>query len=200
MKKCTWFLVFTLSTSLVVAAPLTNGSFELGTDPGPSFLSLSAGNSDITGWSIDGTVDYISGYWNASDGGRSIDMNGNSAGAVYQTFATSAGQTYNVSFDLAGNPDLGPSLKRLRATVDGYSGDYAFDITGVTRPNLGWVTYQFSFVADGSSTLRFESLDAGFCGPTLDNVVVEAAPVPEPASMAVLAIGLGAIARRRRRA
>ncbi len=98
------------------AVSVVNGSFELGTDPGGSFLTVNAGESSITGWTVDsGSVDYIGGYWAASDGLRSIDMNGLTTGSISQTITgLTIGQQYRVSFDLAGNTDFGPTVKTSR--------------------------------------------------------------------------------------
>ena len=73
------------SFGVAQAATLVNGSFEDGVDPGV-FTTLGEGSGNITGWSIygggvAGTIDYIGSYWNASDGNRSIDLNGNGPGA-----------------------------------------------------------------------------------------------------------------------
>lgn len=46
---------------------ITNGSFEVGTIPGGTFISLNAGDyTSIPGWVVGGGgIDYIGGYWNA---------------------------------------------------------------------------------------------------------------------------------------
>jgi hypothetical protein len=86
------------------AAPFTNGSFELGPNPG-SFITLGAGNTQIAGWLVSaGNIDYIGSLWQHADGSRSLDMNGSTAGAVSQTFDTNAGAQYEVRFAMAGNP------------------------------------------------------------------------------------------------
>ncbi|MBI3342508.1 DUF642 domain-containing protein, partial [Candidatus Curtissbacteria bacterium] len=96
--------------SLAVAAFAvgTNGSFESGTDPGV-FTTVNPGGTNITGWNVDsGNVDYIGTYWPASNGVRSVDMNGLTAGSISQSLTTVVGATYNVTFDLSGNPDSRP--------------------------------------------------------------------------------------------
>ena len=111
MKKLITFftsILFILSfSSISMADPFQNGSFEEGTvDPG-SFITLSAfDNTSITGWTVSsGSIDLIGSHWVASDGDRSIDLNGNEPGAISQTFDTEPGAVYNVLFDMAGNPD-----------------------------------------------------------------------------------------------
>jgi choice-of-anchor C domain-containing protein len=168
------------------AAPFQNGSFEVGTNPGGSFITLSNGdNTSITGWTvIRGDIDYIGGYWQPAQGTRSLDLIGDQfVGGVQQTFDTIPGATYSVSFALAGNPDGGPLLRPLAVTVAGTTNHFVFDITGATRSNMNWTTHQFTFVATGTTeTIQFvsdlTSDPSGCCyGATLD--VVQIAGLPD---------------------
>src|SRR5690242_13851687 len=95
-----------------------NGSFEDGPDPGV-FTTLNSGSTAITGWTVtNGSIDYIGTYWQPADGARSIDLDGNSPGTIaQQTLATLSGQTYLVSFALAGNPDGLPTIKTVDVTI-----------------------------------------------------------------------------------
>ena len=181
-------ILMTFNSSSAWAA-LTNGSFELGNDPG-SFKTLNPGATDIFGWTITGQIDYIGSYWQASDGNRSLDLSGLSAGSIQQDIDTIIGMTYIVDFDMAGNPDGIPSLKQLvleAVGVDSHAFD--FDVTGKTKSNMGWENKQWSFVANASTTtLKFTSLvgDTGW-GPALDNINVTAIPAPG----AFVLVGLG---------
>lgn len=193
------------------AAPFTNGSFEsigLGLDPGSGHILLSVTDplqvDVITGWILTaGSVDYIGGTWQASEGSRSLDMNGVEPGAISQEFDTVPGQHYEVRFDLAGNSGGPPTVKLLRVSAGPAQGDYAFDATLTTPASMGWVEQLFSFTAAGpTTTLRFESLttsDRPFYGPALDNVRVTPVAVPEPAAFALMATAMAAFASRRRR-
>lgn len=182
MKRLTWkagvlALVGVLLFAGVVLAQTNlaaNGSFEDGTDPGPAFTTEFPGSTDITGWTVaSGSVDYIGGLWQASDGSRSIDLSGNAAGSISQDLSTTPGVIYEVLFDLAGNPDGGPAVKEMAVLAAGDSATYTFDQTGYSRSNMGWATQSFLFAPDATTTtLTFLSRTNTAFGPALDNVRV----------------------------
>ena len=159
--------------SVSALASSTNGSFEMGPDPGV-FTTLAAGSTAVTGWEVtSGSVDYIGSYWTASDGVRSLDMSGNTAGAISQTITTIPGHTYAAAFDIAGNPAGGPSVKQLQVSAASASQTFNFDTAGKTLTAMGWTPQTFAFTATSASTpLAFTSLTAGFFGPALDNVII----------------------------
>lgn len=184
------------------AAPFTNGSFETASvNPGAGFATLPGGNTQINGWTVGGnSIDYIGGYWQPSSGSRSVDLSGNAAGSVSQTFDTIAGVPYLVTFDIAGNPDSGPKIADMSVQATGNAlQNYSFNTAGQSLANMGWESRSYSFVATGSSTtLTFTSLETNPYGPALDNVAVAA--VPEPGSLALFGLaGLTAAAYYRRR-
>ena len=154
-----------------------NGSFEGGGNPGSSWITLSVGNPSITGWVVTaGNIDYMGSVWQHSNGNRSIDMSGVTAGAIAQTFPTTAGQTYTVKFDMSGNPGYGTGtgVKQMTVAVNngaGTSQTYEFDTTGKSLSNMGWVEKTFTFTASSATTtLTFTSLTNSAYGPALDNV------------------------------
>ena len=178
-----------LAASAVLAfAGVTNGSFETGTHSSAPFDTLSAGSTDLAGWTIDsGNVDWIGSYWQAADGSRSIDLDGNTPGAISQTLATTIGNTYEVTFALSGNPAGGSASKTLTVGATGAaSASYTFDtgIAGNSFSDMKWAAQVYSFVATSSTTvLTFTSTTAGLFGPALDDVDVAetVAPPPPPA-------------------
>jgi choice-of-anchor C domain-containing protein len=186
------------------AAAVVNGSFEDGTNPG-SFTTVGTGSSAITGWDVlAGSVDYIGTYWQASDGVRSVDLSGNAIGTLGQTVTgLTAGQSYQVSFDVSRNPDGGVTPRTGVFKAGAQTFGFSYTDASSTRANMKWETVSYSFLATGTSALISFSSDAsgGCCfGPALDNVSIAA--VPEPASWAMMIGGfglLGAALRRRER-
>jgi choice-of-anchor C domain-containing protein len=155
----------------------TNGSFEEGTFSGAAFDTLTPGSTALTGWTVDsGSIDWIGTYWTASNGSKSIDLNGFDTGAISQILATTIGNTYVVTFDLSGNPVGLPTTKTLNlVATGGPTTGYTFDTlaAGNTQTDMKWAPQTYSFFATSSSTvLTFTSTVAGEFGPALDNVVV----------------------------
>ncbi len=182
--------VFAFALVMSAMAAIDNGSFETGPIPG-SFTTLNAPNTSINNWSVNsGSIDYIGSYWQASNGSfRSIDMNGLAAGSISQALTTVAGATYDITFDLSGNPDSrpsgdslwSPSNKVIAVSATGASPqNFSYD-TGSktnTKADMRWEGHTYSFVATGTSTiLTFVSIIPGAFGPALDNVsITEALP------------------------
>ncbi|MEU2083125.1 choice-of-anchor C family protein [Streptomyces albus] len=166
-----------------MSAPLPNhfddGGFEYPKVPPLNIQQYAAGQSFGPWKVVSGTVDLIgAGYWPAAEGSQSLDLNGNEAGGVSQTFATTPGTTYTVTYSLAGNPDLGPTVKTGKVLVDGQDvQDFSCDITGRSRQDMGWGSRRATFVATGSSTtLTFLSTTANSpSGPVIDDVKVSVA-------------------------
>lgn len=169
-------LTFAFS-SAVHAAPFQNGSFEIGSALG-EYDTLYEGYGYISGWNIEGVINYIGSYWNAYQGSRSIDLNGYGPGSISQTFDTVPGVTYNVSFWMSGNPagDLGNKTLTVVSVNKLNPVTYSYDTiqNNNSLDNMNWINYIYSFVATGTSTtLTFTSTDtAYFWGPAIDNVVV----------------------------
>ena len=190
---------------------VTNGSFEEGTNkPTSNFTTLSAGNTDITGWTVtSGSVDWIRTYWTAQQGSYSLDLSGNSAGTIAATsFATTSGNWYEVDFWMSANPDSGLGQKDLQVAVSGIPSteNFSYTVTSANSlTNMLWALKSMNFQAQSSSTtLSFISLTNSAWGPALDNVSVEelyggGAGIPEPVTMAGLVLGLGGLARYVRR-
>ena len=118
-----------------------------------------------------------------------------STGGISQSLATTAGQSYLISFDLQGDGGT-PSFYQVL-----FGGAQLF--TGTNPAAFGFTTFSTTATATGASTnlaFNFRN-DPGFF--SLDNVSVTAVTgaVPEPTTWMMMLLGFGAIgfAVRRRR-
>ncbi|MCB1800132.1 MAG: choice-of-anchor C family protein [Gammaproteobacteria bacterium] len=206
--------------TMALANLITNHSFEAGpaVPGGQSFVTVGGGSTAITGWLVTGsTIDVVEPGWNVSDGNRAIDLDGAfSIGGIQQTISTITGATYDVTFDLSGNPGFpgqaaGPQVKNVRVAIDSFTQDYQFDTQGLTPATLTWQPNSFSFTASGdSATLSFASLSPGnnSWGAMIDNVSVTqrsnggtgTAPTPAVAGLLVAGLACFGLVRRRSRA
>jgi eukaryotic-like serine/threonine-protein kinase len=156
---------------------LVNGSFEDGLDV-DEFKAVERGSTAITGWIVTrGPIDLIADR-QAADGKVFVDLHGSPGyGGIKQTFKTTKGQCYRVTFSLAGSVDSEFPVKRMGVSAAGKSQEFTFDSTGKTRENMGWVTKEWTFEAVTEQTgLEFFTLESRdpYFGPALDNVRVEA--------------------------
>lgn len=167
---------------------IVNGSFEEGPVVG-RYLNLAKGDTSVRGWVVTGEgVDYVStGYWVSSHGARAIDLDGSARsrvtppfvqGGIAQTFATTPGARYLVTFDLAGNPNQLPRVKPMRISAAGQSAEFKFDASGKTGLKMGWTPQEWVFTAKAAATtLEFRSLtvspQTGYSA-AIDNVAVVA--------------------------
>jgi choice-of-anchor C domain-containing protein len=164
----------------------------IGFDPGPGSFGTYYAGSSFDGWTVtSGSIDWIGNYWQAPVSGQgSVDLDGNSPGAISTSLTTAIGTTYAVTFSLSGNPDGAPTQKSVTAAAGGGGNTFTYTIGANTHGNMNYVVESFDFTANAVLTpLTFTSNDQNSpYGPVIGNVQVSAVPVPP--SVLLLAPGL----------
>jgi choice-of-anchor C domain-containing protein len=190
-------LVLLLACVGTVSANLVqNGEFESPIAASP-WSTLFPGNG-LTGWTIEtGSIDLINGYWQPHAGAQSVDLAGNSPARISQTITTVPGASYDLSFWIAGNPDM-QGQKVLGVYWDGaeLSPAITFDSSGKTHQNMGWELVTISGLTATKTTteIAFEhKAPEGPCGVALDDISVDPTgviPAPEFPGIALPALML----------
>jgi choice-of-anchor C domain-containing protein len=131
----------------------------------------------LTPWRVTaGSVD-VQSYWQAMGGIQTIDLNGVARGGIQQAFPTVAGQTYQLSFHYASNPDRPGQTATATVTLIGGIELLSRRIShkGSKPGRMRYARFVEMFVADSSTTtLQFTSTTPGPYGIVLDAVKVEA--------------------------
>ncbi|MCK9593624.1 MAG: DUF642 domain-containing protein [Methanoregula sp.] len=216
MKRSLTFgivLVLLLAAVGTVSAAnlVTNGGFESPPDAGV-FTTM---NTGLTSWTIeDGEIDLIGTHWLAFEPTQSIDLSGCERATISQLIQnTDPQKSYQLSFELSGNPYSGDTSSKTR-TVEVYWDDdpartYSFDTTIITSQtdDMHWqkITIPDLQATSSATTIKFidVSPNSNTCvGAALDDVIVEEeeednnVPVPEfptialPAALIVGLIGV----------
>jgi hypothetical protein len=117
-------------------------------------------------------------------------------GGVQQTFATTAGYQYTVSFQLGSSNRWGRPAALTVAAAD----QSAIYVSAASGTNNDWQAFSFVFVASGaSSTVSFVGASGvNYIG--LDNVSASVTAVPEPGSFALVLAGMAVLGVRAMRA
>jgi hypothetical protein len=200
---------------------IVNGSFEeplvVPVGEGSLFAYQHLNGSELTGWesfsTFNGTVLFTSAYSPVSDGIQAVQLEA-PGDSISQTFDTTIGQAYLLSFDLSAHFS-GLGLSTLGVNIGAASGTFSGSY-------LNYVTDTLQFTADAATTtLTFTNL-----GPFLltyshlDNVSVVAVcspfpggghtegcfpgpgpfPAPAPGTLALIGLALAGMAAMRRRA
>jgi hypothetical protein len=164
---------------------ITNGGFETG---------------DFSGWSQSGDTSTTGVADFAANTGSygAFFANGISLGYLEQSFATVAGQSYTLDYWLANGVGGGAgSPSSFAVSVDAF----ATTLASFTNPSaFAYTEFTYSFAATGASTTLsfafYQQPDAW----GLDDVSVNAntAAVPEPGTLALLALGAAGMRMSRR--
>lgn len=197
-------LLLSLPAVAAVQVGFQNGTFDSpGVPDSFPMMGLTVNSTFITGWTtvpghdgtFSGSVEYISeesenpkGHW--VEVGYYFGIN-----AIEQTFGTSPGQAYSVSFLLATNAYNGPAAL-LRVAASGKSADFQATPGSGDQRAMDWKQESFEFTADssGATTLWFGSLTGT---AAIDTVTVTA--IPELNTYLLAAIGALVFIRRTRR-
>lgn len=197
MRRLSFILLVVTGSVVSNAAILTNGGFEL---PGtPVWAHFQ--NGELPGWHTGasdvmevgvGVVYGVTGF----EGKDVLELDSTKNILLSQTVSLSAGQ-YDLSFLYA---KRGTNLGGRPADTCNFDVLWNNAVIASFAPGVSAMTLSHKTVAasNGSNTLSFRGTGTsdGF-GAILDDVSLQ--PVPEPASMAALGIGLVGVIRMRRR-
>jgi hypothetical protein len=199
LRLSTFAAAMLLLTNASQANLIVNGNFENFTI-GPNdevftgfvrFFSPPP-NTDITGWTITGSSggnpnnvdDVNTSLYPAFDGATySLDMEGNlgASGVINQSFATTPGVSYTLSFAYANNPDNPGTGAMANVLVTGAGTLLSEDVShnGSTFTNMNYLLFSQDFVANSAlTTLQFSALTNTGFGIALDAVDIESVPAP----------------------
>lgn len=152
-----------------------DGGFEKPAEPSGGTI-FDAGHR-MGPWHVtSGSVGLTTNYWQNVAGAQSVDLAGNSPGAISQTFTLAWPGTYVVRFHYAGNPDGTPVRKHLTVSAGGVTVRKTFNTTGHSLASMGWKTATLRFTGTQGElvTLSFTDTDHGGTpyGMVLDHVTV----------------------------
>ncbi len=161
---------------------VTDGGFEGGDGiptVGSSWQGYTAGQ-EFGAWTVvAGSVEVVGSLMVAGAGRQWLDLDGSGPGEVEQPLATRPGAAYSLRFCLAANP-YSTGTQTVEILWGGASpGVVAFDTTGMTGTDPGWVTVNVSlpssWTPSSTTALGFRDLASdgvSYYGPALDEVSV----------------------------
>jgi PEP-CTERM motif/Protein of unknown function (DUF642) len=203
LKECAAIMLLGATCPAWAQANLiVNGGFEQSTSETNTPTGwVNVGHQDgVISYDTFGTPAYEGSYY--YDLGGYGDSFGPIGDGIKQTFSTTIGNTYHVSFGLS-SENISGGNETLTVQAGSTSVDYLLTVPGGGAFLRPFVTEDFEFVAtDNSTTLSFihTAGPGGYNDPLIDGVdVYAAAAAPEPATSAMFLFGLGAIAKLARR-
>jgi hypothetical protein len=188
-----------LGATAASANLVSNGGFEtlIGSPTllDGSWEAVANGGTRISGWSVgDTSVDVVTAPYAVQEGQFAIDLAGTPGpGSIFQSLSTVAAQPYTLSFHASSN---GPA-----STLEVWWGGSLIDTVNTPAgTTFQFFSYLVAGVAGPSTVLSFRSTQTDNDGAIIDNVSVNAVPVPAAVWLLGSALlGVGVIARRRTR-
>ena len=173
---------------------VTNGGFETSAYTGNSWHTLFAGSSELTGWTVGGSIDINGSDYPSHSGSYNVDLAGTPGpGSISQTIGSlTVGESYTVSFWAKGG-----NYPNDQVDMTFGSESQSFAVTS------DYALYTFN--ATASSASQFFELASRPENNTVGNVFIDdvsvtaTEAVPEPMTLAALGFGLAAIVRKRRK-
>ena len=188
------------ATNLVADGNFSSTASTGSSTPEVGFINFLTG-STFGAWSVvSGNVDRVTTLWNAPVSGNTVDLDGNTPGAISQSLSLAPG-SYELSFYLSGNPTGNPLTKTLRVQVGDATQTFTYTLPSGINPGnppftLSYAVETLNFSTSGPTSLRFSSLDTGstslVAGPVVGDISVFA--VPEPAAAGLMFVGIGVLA------
>ncbi len=129
---------------------------------------------EVDGWTGDGVALTGSELWEASSGDTSVDMNGDGGpGRLHRTLDTEPGRTYEISFDLSGNPHGQRGIKTVEVSAGDDHASFAKDTRSISRDDMQWERVSMTFTADGPTTeIVIASTTPGAVGAVVDDISI----------------------------
>ncbi|TNC82452.1 MAG: hypothetical protein C9356_03230 [Oleiphilus sp.] len=139
-----------------------------------------------TGWASHGSVAFVD-----SGSEQYVDMDGGRL-RTNSNITFEADVLYRLSFDLANNDNQSDGRHRsIVTTIDNLNGNPYLAINEDLDANTSWQRYSYDFLGTGvSGRLVFRGDLGNNMGLLLDNVRLESIIVGEPATIALLGLGI----------
>ena len=132
---------------------ILNGGFETPIIV-PHFQTFNVGDTSLALWDITaGSVDIVrSTTWPPFEGNNSLDLSGFNHGTLEQSFATSPGSSYTLSFHYGNHPGVISSSAQVSVLGASTLLSQSVIHSGSTSVIMNWTPFEANFVADSTVT------------------------------------------------